>query len=157
MHVCTSAHTLHTSFPIISKDTVSIRRPDFNIKQIASIQVRKIKRKAKLSLQRLPLTVPESLSTPPSRQWSPNCLKAVQYISEKEKDDPTKQNTVCTQECGKLATSVRMEHSISTISTRTAGFGNTLLTAIHWPNACLFCPEFLEKPTQLHADHQQLS
>lgn len=120
MHVCT--HTTH----IISKDTVSIRCPDFNIKQTASIQVRKIKSKAKLSLQQLPLTVPESLSTPPSRQWSPNCLKAVQYISENEKDDPTKQNTVCIQECGKLAASVWMEHSVITISTGTASFGNIL-------------------------------
>lgn len=120
MHVYT--HSTH----IVSKDTASIRRPDFNIKQIASIQVRKIKSQAKLSLQQLPLTVPESLSTPPSRQWSPNCLKAVQYISEKEKDDPTKQNTVCTQECGKLAASTWMQHSIVTISTRTASFGNTL-------------------------------
>ena len=69
---------------------ISIRHPDLNVKLVASSQLRKIKSKDKLSLQQFPLKVPESLSTSPSIKWSPNCLKAVQHVSEDEKEDHTK-------------------------------------------------------------------
>lgn len=54
------------------------------------MQAKKFKSKEKLSLQQVPLMVPESLSTSPSIKWSPKCLKAVQYTSEGEKGDPIK-------------------------------------------------------------------
>jgi hypothetical protein len=67
------------------KTNISVTYKDLSIKQVASTQLRKMKNKQKLSLQQVPLMVPESLSAPPSIKWSPNCLKAVQHRSEDEK------------------------------------------------------------------------
>lgn len=80
MHTFTTLSILDMLF---QKKQVSIRHLDLNIKQVASIQLRKIKSKEKFSLQSLLLKIPESLSASPSIRLSPNCLKAV------KKDDPT--------------------------------------------------------------------
>ena len=83
MHTYTTPSVLDMLF---QKKQISIRHPDLNSREVASLQLRKIKSKKKLSLQSLPLKIPESLSASPSIKLSPNCLKAV------KKDDPRKQN-----------------------------------------------------------------
>lgn len=75
------------------------QKKQISIKQVAFPQLRKTKSKQKFSLQQFPLKVPESLSTSPSINWSPNCFKAVRHTSEDKKDEPMKQNVVCTYEC----------------------------------------------------------
>lgn len=113
--ICKQFHSYYTCYIKQNQKQMSIRHPDVNMKQVASNQLRKIKSKDRLSLQQFPQKVPESLRTSPSIKWSPNCLKAVQHVSEDKKDDHTKQNIVCKYECRKLA-SIRMEHKIIIIN-----------------------------------------